>query len=164
MGALLAFGVDAGSVVLDHRCGRFEPAIFSNPQGGDAAAAIVGHQDAMAAGIDADVAGPHPARRLPVDARQLTCLRVDPKRVHHPGRLVVEIADLTDGVQVLFRRVNRQERGPLGFRSQAFQGQFAVPQIQNALIDPAAAAVGIGSQINACVVRGDLHVRWPPGV
>src|SRR5687768_17394865 len=132
---LLPLLVDAAPLVLDDAAPFFQAAVRADRERADAAAAVIGSQDALAAGIDRHVARPAAAGRLLVDQLQLAGRWIDRQSTDRSRLLSLEVGNLPDGIDVLAAGMNRQKRRADQLGGELRIGKLAARQVQRRKIN-----------------------------
>src|SRR5271157_4985384 len=166
MGALLPAGVNALALGLDERRGRAQSSIGLDRQAGNAAAAVIGHQDILACPIDGQVAGATANRGLLVQQREYPARRVNAQRADAAPFPAVELVQLVDRVEELAAGMDGEERGIGKPGRHALGRQTARGQVELQQVDALAGrlAVGMGADVEphrpGCCLFG-CHVVSP---
>ncbi len=156
MGAGLAFRIHRAALMLDKGHRLTELAFFPDAVARHAAAAVVRDHGHLTGLIDRDVAGTGTDGGDLIDQVEFAIGLGDAKGTDAPG-FFVGAADLADGVEVLFGRVNGQEAGAAGFSGQFRGAELARGGVEFGNVDALAARFGVGvaAEIDPVIVPGD---------
>ena len=149
MRLLLPLRVDAAALVVDGREPLREVAVRGATEHRQGAAAVVGREHQLAAGVGAHVTRPGRACQYLARRGQGTVGR----HAERTGGAVpagAEVAHLVDGVQEISRLAQGEERRVVDARCHALHGQVPGIDIQLASVDALAARIaGIGADVHS---------------
>ena len=145
---LLPARVRAGALVGAHRRGGLQATVGPDGQDRHGAAAVVRDEDVSARLVHDEVAGPRPFRRLLVEEREITGLRVDREGAHRARLGALEARHLPHRVEEAAVRVEGEERGVLRLGRESGLARRAGGGVEGEAVDPAARAVGVGADVD----------------
>ena len=144
----LPLGIRSRSGVLHERRGRPQRAVGRQRERGDAAAAVVGHQNVPPRRVHDDVHGPASDRRLLIERREHAGRTIDGERAHRARVLAAEGAHFVGRIQEPLRRVDREIARAWRFGRQLRWTQRAGGHVEARDVNALALLAGVGAEIH----------------
>ena len=140
--------MNARSVVLVHRSGRFQTSVRPDGQTGHGAAAIVGRQHHLPGMIDTDIARSRTSAGLLIEQIELSGFRLNRVGTDEAAFLLPELGNFADGIQQRPPGMQGKERRIRDFRDHRGFREASAGEVELEEVDPGLGRLRVGADID----------------
>jgi len=151
--AFLPIGIYAFALVLDERGQRSESAVGEQGHGGDAAAAVISHEEGLARGVDGQVTRAGAAGGGFVEESEGAVGGIERVGLETFSGCVFYIDALVEGVKKSAVGMEREKSGVLSGRDEFGGGKLTGGDIETRAVDAFASSCGVGAKVNEGIGR-----------